>query len=202
MNWSISRVSNLSMAQWINASLWINGMSLVQDSDIFSVNSVFNSGNKLQTCDSCNSSRKGSGSMRNHYNWAPAVVPYNHPTTQTHTHTPYTIHLLDCMQKRCQYKTNPSFKGKSWKCVTVNPAGNHKNNLVVGRVHVRVCMLMVWPGLVGVRETIVCHALSTPAPSCLQLSVQPCWTWAWGWAGACSELGQSWPWAIVWRRGN
>jgi len=49
------------------------------------------------------------------------------------------------------------------------PDGYHKNNFVawlgnVG-VHVRVCMLMV--SMEGVRETIVCHALSTPASSCL-----------------------------------
>lgn len=74
--------------------------------------------------------------MWNHYfARAPAAAPAPAPSPSVLPATPpgYTFHLLDCMQKRCQYKnwTPKRSRAREKMCNhKLSCGGNHKNNLV------------------------------------------------------------------------
>lgn len=123
---------------------------------------------------------------------APARLTYTPAHTAPSQPLGYTFHLLDCMQKRCQYKNEA--RAAQSECVTINPAVcvcvaqpqkqfGGQDGITCRQAHPhcprplvlppRACMLMLAQGR-RVRkgagrggETIVCHALSTPASCCL-----------------------------------
>lgn len=89
--------------------------------------------NKLQTAER----------MWNHYfARAPAAAPTFPPRPLG-----YTFHLLDCMQKRCQYKNWTPKRSREKMCNhKLSCGGNHKNNLVA-RTRVQPLSLLLRPCL-------------------------------------------------------